>query len=188
MLRTRKLHMGMCVGALICIVAVLWAVPSSANTARTTETPPSPLELWGPDQPQGEGSSSTLDFLVVQESGPAVATCRVEIDLEAGMNKVVVQGVPSTVDCGAVELLSGTVPFKVASAAMDRGSGQLVLMWRLKLQPMPFLLPCIPFLGSHGAHPTMPHSKSRRKLRRFGHGIPFGMRQTATLRPQSSFL
>ncbi|MDD2201644.1 MAG: hypothetical protein PHP20_09160 [Firmicutes bacterium] len=126
MLRTRKLHMGMCVGALICIVAVLWAVPSSANTARTTETPPSPLELWGPDQPQGEGSSSTLDFLVVQESGPAVATCRVEIDLEAGMNKVVVQGVPSTVDCGAVELLSGTVPFKVASAAMDRGSGQLV--------------------------------------------------------------
>lgn len=118
--------MGMCVFAFLCIVAVFWAMPSSANTVWTTEILPSNLELSSPDQPQGAEASCTLDFLVVHESGPAVATCRVEMDLVAGMNKVIVSGVPSTADCGATELLSGTVPFSVVSAEMDRDSGQLV--------------------------------------------------------------
>lgn len=126
MLSTRMRHICMCALSSLCIMAVLWAVPSSANTVWATETLPGTLELRNPDQSQEAESSSTLDFLVVQESGPAVATCRVEMDLEAGMNKVVVPGVPSTADCGGAELLSGTVPFRVASAAMDRDSGELV--------------------------------------------------------------
>ena len=49
-----------------------------------------------------------------------------EMDLEAGMNKVVVPGVPSTADCGGAELLIGTVPIRVDSAEMDRDSGEMV--------------------------------------------------------------
>lgn len=126
MLSTRKLNMGVCTLAFLCIMAFFRAVPSSANTAWTTETLPGALELQSPGHPRGAESSSIFDFLVVQESGPAVATCRVETDLEAGVNKVVVPGVPGTADCGGAELLSGTVPFRVVSAAIYRRSGQLV--------------------------------------------------------------
>jgi len=150
--------------------------------------PAGTLELRNPDQSQEAESSSTLDFLVVQESGPAVATCRVEMDLEAGMNKVVVPGVPSTADCGGAELLSGTVPFRVASAAMDRDSGELVFDVEVETAAHAVFTAVYPFQGSRGVRPTTPRLKQEKTLPRFGHGIRFEMIQIATLHPQGWFL
>ncbi|HOB42062.1 MAG TPA: hypothetical protein PLU15_04785 [Bacillota bacterium] len=126
MLPAKKLRTSLCAIAFLCIMAVSLAAPHGADAVWAAETVRSLLELPSADRALGNNDGATLDCLVIQESGLAVATHVVEVDLVAGMNKVRVAGVSDTIQCGAAEIISGTVPFTVVSAATNRAAGELI--------------------------------------------------------------
>jgi hypothetical protein len=74
--------------------------------------PGEPEEAWGPaqpaeaEEPAESGEVAVSDVLVVYESGYAVGTRTIQAELQPGPNRLIVGGLPATVDARSAELAS----------------------------------------------------------------------------------
>jgi hypothetical protein len=116
----------MTLGALPVAAAPAADGEAAGASAPALAQPGEPEEAWGPAQESGEVPVS--DVLVVYESGYAVGTRTIQVELQPGPNRVIVCGLPAEVDPRSVELAALGARVRVESKVFDSAARSFVFM------------------------------------------------------------